>query len=195
MSEVSSASGRQLDVRLLALSGSTRHSSTNTALLRALQAIAPERIRISVYDRVGSLPIFSPDLEGSLTPLAAQEFLRSVRDCQGMIIASPEYVRSIPGGLKNAIDWLISTSFVIDKPIALVHASHRGDDMLQALRTVLATVSTQFNTDLFLRLPLLNETPERIAHIVGVPANRLSAENFLETFATFCRECAPCEPA
>ncbi|WP_092039285.1 NADPH-dependent FMN reductase [Methylobacterium pseudosasicola] len=182
-------------MRLLALSGSTRRASTNTALLRALQAVAPTRMRIDVYDRVGSLPVFSPDLEGPLTPVAVQDFMQSVHACDGMILSSPEYVRSIPGGLKNAIDWLVATHHVIDKPIALVHASQRGDDMLQVMRTVLATISTNFNPEIFFRLSLLNETPDGIAQIVGAPPTRSAAVTFLETFATFCRERAPCKPA
>jgi len=182
-------------MRLLGLSGSTRQASTNTALLRALQAVAPNRIRLDVYDRIGSLPVFSPDLEGAATPPAVQEFIRRVHACDGLILSSPEYVRSIPGGLKNAIDWLVSTHHVIDKPIALVHASHRGDDMLQVLRIVLATISTNFNPEIFFRLSPLDQTPDGIAQIVGASPNRLAAKTFLETFAAFCRERALCKPA
>ena len=68
----------------------------------------------------------------------------------GVLVCSPEYVRGIPGGLKNAIDWLVSGDQIVGRPIALVHASHRGEDMLQALRAVLSTVSAAQFT-LFLR--------------------------------------------
>ena len=56
-----------------------------------------------------SLPIFSPDLEGAKTALQVVDFVSMVAESAGIIISSPEYVRAIPGGLKNAIDWLVSS--------------------------------------------------------------------------------------
>ncbi|WP_370676847.1 NADPH-dependent FMN reductase [Pleomorphomonas sp. PLEO] len=174
-------------MKILAISGSARHASTNTALLRALQAIAPEDITLDVFNGVGDLPVFSPDLEGSNLPDSVGAFLAMVSQSDGLLISSPEYVRSIPGGLKNAIDWLVSGDQVVGKPIALVHASHRGDDMLSILRTVLSTISSNFNRDLFFRLPVMKETPDAILETVKAPANRHLAEQFLRDFAFFCR--------
>jgi len=106
------------------------------ALLMAIKAASPNDIAITVSDGVGSLPVFSPDLEGPNLPQSVQDFLRLIAQNDGLLISSPEYIRGIPGGLKNAIDWLVSGDQIIGKPIALVHASHRGDDMLVALRKV-----------------------------------------------------------
>lgn len=174
-------------MKILAISGSARHSSTNTALLRALQAIAPEDITLDVFNGIGDLPVFSPDREGPNLPDSVGAFLRLVSESDGLLIASPEYVRSIPGGLKNAIDWLVSGDQVVGKPIALAHASHRGDDMLALLRTVLSTISSNFNRDLFFRLPVMKETPDSILEILKAPANRDLAERFLRDFCCFCR--------
>lgn len=174
-------------MNILAISGSARQASTNTALLRALRTIAPHPVTIEVFDGIGDLPVFSPDREGPELPDSVGTFVRLVSRSDGLLIASPEYVRSIPGGLKNAIDWLVSGDQVVGKPIALVHASHRGDDMLSALRTVLTTISSNFNRDLFFRLPVMKETPEAILDILKTPANRSLAEQFLRDFAFFCR--------
>lgn len=97
--------------------------------------------------------MFSPDLEGEHLPAAVRDFTKIVAENDGLIIASPEYIRSISGGLKNAIDWLVSGEQIINKPIALLHASRRGDDMLAGLRTVLSTVTDRFAADIFLRAP------------------------------------------
>lgn len=174
-------------MKILAISGSARRLSTNTALLRAMQVIAPATIAIDVFDGIGDLPVFSPDLEGSDEPDNVRLFKQAISESDGIVISSPEYVRSIPGGLKNAIDWLVSGDQLIGKSIALVHASHRGDDMLKILRTVLSTVSSNFNESLFFRLPVMKDTPELILEIIKTPSNREMVERFLVDFASFCQ--------
>lgn len=176
-------------MNLLAISGSARRLSTNTALLRALAAVAPDGIAVTVFDRIGDLPVFSPDLEGERAPPSVQAFTKMIAASDGLVVSSPEYVRSLPGGLKNAIDWLVSGDAIVGKPIALAHASHRGDDMLAALRTVLSTVSGNFNAELFLRFPLMKASPEAIAAFVAEPPNRRIAETYLRDVAAFCRRC------
>nr|WP_298097589.1 NADPH-dependent FMN reductase [uncultured Shinella sp.] len=172
-------------MKILAVSGSARRLSTNTALLCALRAIAPDGITVQVYDRIGDLPVFSPDREGADLPDSVRHFQQAIANCDGLILSSPEYVRSIPGGLKNAIDWLVSGDQVVEKPIALVHASHRGDDMLAALRTVLSTISANFTESLFFRLPVMKETPETILQRLASGDDRIVAETFLRDFARF----------
>lgn len=174
-------------MKILAVSGSVRRLSTNTALLRAMQTIAPHEITINIFDGIGDLPIFSPDLEGSNLPNSVQSFMQMISDSDGLLICSPEYVRGIPGGLKNAIDWLVSGDQIVGKPVALAHASHRGNDMLAALRTVLSTVSSTFNENLFYQLPVMKETPESIKEILRIPANRQIAEKFLRDFSSYCQ--------
>lgn len=176
-----------LSMKILAISGSTRQLSTNTALLRAFQALAPADVAIDVFDRIGELPVFSPDLEGSNTPESVIRFIEKISASDGLIISSPEYVRSIPGGLKNAIDWLVSGEAVIGKPIALAHASHRGEDMLAVLRTVLSTVSSNFSERIFFRFPVMKQAPDAIRGSLMTSTNRPGAEKFLKDFAAFCR--------
>lgn len=171
-------------MKILAISGSARRLSTNTALLRALQAVAPEGIDIDVFDGIADLPVFSADREGANLPDVVCAFTDRIADSDGLLISSPEYVRSIPGGLKNAIDWLVSGDQIVAKPIALAHASHRGEDMLADLRLVLSTVSSNFNQDLFFRLPVMKEEPEAIRHILETSSNR-KARDFLFAFKAF----------
>lgn len=174
-------------MKIFAISGSARLLSTNTALLAALQSVAPSGIAIEVYDGIGRLPVFSPDLEEPRAPASVMQFLAKIAESDGLIISSPEYVRSIPGGLKNAIDWLVSGEEIVGKPIALVHASHRGDDMLSNLRTVLSTVSSNFSEGIFFRLPVMKLTPQAILELLMEAENRSKAQEFLQRFATFCK--------
>lgn len=172
-------------MKLLALSGSTRKASSNTALLRALAMAAPHRIDVHVFESMLQFPVFSPDLEGDQTPGIVNDFCEMIRASDGLIIASPEYVRAIPGGLKNAIDWLVSRNEIINKPIVLAHASHRGDDMLQSLRTVLDTVSTRFNEQIFLRIPLVSKTPEEVIRMLQEDKHSRQLGQFLNSFSDF----------
>ncbi|NEJ28780.1 NAD(P)H-dependent oxidoreductase [Rhizobium ruizarguesonis] len=173
-------------MRILAISGSARLNSTNTAMLRAIRAIAPSDIEVSIFDGVGRLPVFSPDLEGEWLPEVVRDFIDVIAQSDGVIIASPEYVRSIPGGLKNAIDWLISGDEIVHKPIALLHASHRGDDMLAGLRTVLATITDRFAGDIFLRLPLMKLEPAEVFKAVEAAENRSRVQAYLQAFSAYC---------
>ena len=182
-------------MHILALSGSTRRTSTNTALLQALSAVAPEGMDITVFDGLGQLPIFSPDLEGPDRPKAVSNFIAQIKAADGVIIASPEYVRALPGGLKNALDWLVSGEELIGKPIALTHASHRGEDMLTDLRRVLSTVSTGFATDIFLRVPVMASTPEEIHALVTRQGMTQDARAFLTRFSQWVHRLSPAQAA
>jgi chromate reductase len=90
-------------MNLLAISGSLRKDSFNTALVRALQKRAPEGVTISVAD-LGALPLYNQDLEAAF-PAEAQALKDAITGADGIIVATPEYGRSVPGVLKNALDW------------------------------------------------------------------------------------------
>lgn len=172
-------------MKILAISGSGRASSTNTALLRAVGEIAQPEHDIVVFAGVADLPVFSPDIEDEPLPIAVQRFIDLIKESDGVIISSPEYIRAIPGGLKNAIDWLVSRDEIVDKPIALMHASHRGDDMLAQLRLVLSTVSQQFSQDIFLRFEFMKLSPDEISAHFAIASNRAAVTNFLYDFVEF----------
>jgi NAD(P)H-dependent FMN reductase len=167
-------------MKILAISGSGRAVSTNTAMLRAVAEIAQPDHDVSVFSGVTSFPVFSPDLESRELPAEVQRFVSQIEQSDCLIIASPEYVHTIPGGLKNAIDWLVSRDEIITKPIALMHASHRGEDMLAHLRLVLGTVSQEFTQDVFLRFELIKLTPDEIGHHFTEPSNRTAVLQYLQ---------------
>ncbi len=175
-------------MKILAISGSTRETSTNTALLRVMKSIAPKDVELSVFHKLNTLPVFSPDSEGEKTPAAVLEFLETVSVADALIISSPEYVRAIPGGLKNAIDWMVSRFEIIEKPIALVHASHRGEDMLTSLRLVLSTVSDNFQEQIFLRFPLIGKSPEEIEEFLWKPEHTSKILMFLNHFVAVAHQ-------
>lgn len=174
-------------MKVLAISGSTRKESTNTALLRAIKCSTLDNIEIDIeiYQSIDQLPIFNQDLEGDKTPELVLDFCRKIDESDGILISCPEYVRSLPGGLKNAIDWLVSRQEIMAKPIALVHASHRGDDMLSSLKIILSTVSENFSEDIFLRIPLKSTACITVESVLEIPENVSQIDSFLVEFKHF----------
>ena len=169
-------------MRILAISGSARAGSRSTALLRALAAVAGS---VQVMDDLAALPIFSPDLEGPPAPAPVEALLAAIAAADAVVICSPEYVRSFPGGLKNAIDWCVSRPEIIHKPIALLHASHRGDEMLTHLRRVLETVSSRFAPQVFLRLPLSALPETELAATLEDTETRQALRDFMAELTQF----------
>ena len=170
-------------MKLLAISGSARSASTNTALLQVLAEVSPKKVDITVFHKLQTLPVFSPDLERTNTPSEVISFVNAIDQADGVIISSPEYVRAIPGGLKNAIDWLVSGEAIIDKPVALIHGSHRGDDMLASLRLVLNTVTSAFHEQIFQRFPLISKSPEEVRDFLSQKENADHLRSYIAEFS------------
>ena len=128
-----------MPVRLLALPGSLRGDSVNTALLHAAAELAPPEAEIDFFTSYGDLPHFNPDIEAEVWP--AVERLRSaVNVADGLLIACPEYAHGLPGSFKNALDWLVGSGELTDKPVAVLSASARSLHAPPALLEVLRTM-------------------------------------------------------
>jgi chromate reductase len=93
-------------IRVLGISGSLRKASFNTALLRAAQELAPEGMTIEIYGVLAEIPPYDDDVRLAGYPAPVEELRTKVRAADALIFASPEYNRSFPGVLKNAIDWV-----------------------------------------------------------------------------------------
>ncbi|MFJ6657090.1 NADPH-dependent FMN reductase [Streptomyces sp. NPDC091377] len=91
--------------RVLQLSGSLRKDSLNSRLLSCLPALAPGLFEWRTFDGLGELPLYDEDADTDVPPPAVGRFRRAVAECDGLVIATPEYNHSLPGVLKNAIDW------------------------------------------------------------------------------------------
>jgi chromate reductase, NAD(P)H dehydrogenase (quinone) len=122
---------------ILAISGSLRTPSSTAAIVRAAAHLAD----LVVYDGVGSLPHFSPDLDCEPLPPAVVALRAAVGASDAILIVTPEYAHGMPGSLKNALDWLVSAQEPIGKSVLLVSASpggaaHAHAQFLEVLRTM-----------------------------------------------------------
>jgi chromate reductase len=113
-------------VRILAVSGSLREDSNNTALLRALSEEAPAEIEIELWHGLKGIPAYDADDDVVPGPEPVEAFRELVRDVDGVFFATPEYNSSIPGALKNALDWAsrpLATNAFRNKPVAVISSS------------------------------------------------------------------------
>lgn len=152
-------------VRLLALSGSLRAASNNTALLRALAQLAPSAnvnanmdvdvdVRVEVYAGLGNLPLFNPDLESSDPPAVAALRERIIA-AHGLVIASPEYAHGVSGVMKNALDWMVGNESFVNKPVMLLNASPRATLAQAALCETIQTMSARVIDAASMTVPIL----------------------------------------
>ncbi len=135
-------------MRLLTISGSLRRGAYSAMLARAAADLAPEAAEVSFYEDLGSIPAFNEDLEPDHTPEAVEDLRRQVEAADALLIVTPEYNASIPGALKNAIDWASrphGTSALLGKPTAIVSSSPSpfgGAWANQHLRRILSITGT-----------------------------------------------------
>ena len=142
--------------RLLAISGSLRAASTNTAALEALALVAPAGVEVVLYRDLAALPAFNPDedAEPDAAPAPVRALRAQVAASDGLVIAAPEYAHGVPGALKNALDWMVASDAFPGKPVALVNAAPRAFHAQAALRETLATMAARLVPEAFVTLPL-----------------------------------------
>jgi len=127
-------------MKILALSGSTRKKSVNTDILKILQEKSENHIDFQIYQQLDQLPHFNQDIDGDDIPLIIQDFRKQVDTADGLIISTPEYVFSVPAVIKNAIEWLVATTVLSDKPTAAITASTVGKKGHESLLLILNTL-------------------------------------------------------
>jgi NAD(P)H-dependent FMN reductase len=128
---------------VLLVSGSTRAASSNSALLRTAVAAAPSGIRAVLYDALAALPHFNPDDDRAPLPAAVAELRAAIAAADAVLFCTPEYAGTLPGSMKNLLDWTVGGTEMSDKPVAWVNAAadgHRGAGAQATLATVLGYV-------------------------------------------------------
>lgn len=163
-------------MKVLAISGSLRESSVNTALLRAFVHLAAPDFQISVCSLVGDLPLFNPDLETTPPPVVLA-LRQHVASSDALLIASPEYAHGVTGTIKNALDWLVSFESFVSMPVAVLNASPRAHHANNALRETLRTMSAFIIESASLTFPLVGS---------GIPVENFVELDFVKTGVADC---------
>jgi NAD(P)H-dependent FMN reductase len=126
--------------KILAISGSTRRNSSNESILKIIAKLYADELDIDIYADVDKLPYFSPDIENENVLQSVKDFRHLIDKADGVIICTPEYVFSLPGALKNALEWTVSTTVFSDKPFAFIVASGLGEKTFESLDLIMSTI-------------------------------------------------------
>jgi len=165
-------------VRLMMISGSTRTGSTNTAALRTVRAIAPTDVVAVLYAGLPDLPAFSPDADDEPPP-AVRHLRAELAAADAVLFCSPEYAGSLPGSLKNLLDWTVGSGELYGKPVAWLNiaAPGRGGGAQDQLRTVLSYVGAEVIEDGCLRLTVAREAVGPDSTVTDEPLRAAVAES------------------
>jgi chromate reductase, NAD(P)H dehydrogenase (quinone) len=133
--------------KILALCGSTRKNSTNLNLIKAVTNLAEDKLEIILFENISTIPHFNPDLDNENPPQSVIDFRKQLREADGILICTPEYAMGVPGTLKNAIDWTVSSMEFSKKPTVLITASSMGEkghaSLLETLKVIEADITDQ----------------------------------------------------
>jgi chromate reductase, NAD(P)H dehydrogenase (quinone) len=127
-------------LKILAISGSLRSSSSNTTILRAMCELAPDLIQCSIYEGIGELPHFNPELDREIPLPPVQNWRTQLQEADGILFCTPEYAHGVPGVLKNALDWIVSSGEFMHKPTAVISASPAPDGGAKANASLVQTL-------------------------------------------------------
>ena len=136
-----------LKKNILAICGSTREKSANKDIINSIKKLSQEQLNIIDFD-ITTLPHFNQDITNENVPNSVIQFREAIEKSDGVLICTPEYVFSLPGVLKNAIEWTVSTTVFTDKPTALITASSSGEKAHESLLLVMNTLGIKTNEDL-----------------------------------------------
>jgi len=138
-------------IKILVISGSLRQDSSNSRVINQIASLVPENIEFNIYKGLGKLPHF----DGEEGYVIIDKWRKQIQESDGILICTPEYAFGVPGTLKNALDWTVSSGDFYDKPVALITASSVGDKGHASLLQTLTAVTAKMNDDTKLLIPFI----------------------------------------
>lgn len=130
---------------IFAIIGSASANSSNKKLVDLIARLSESFFNFTVFADLKSLPHFDADITSNNPPKDIVNFRTKIENADGIIICTPEYVFSIPSGLKNAIEWCVAETVFSGKPIGLITASADGQKAHEELQLIMKTVMAKFN--------------------------------------------------
>lgn len=139
-------------IRILGISGSLRLSSSASTVLQIVSGLFPDHVDFSIYKGLEHIPAFN---DSEALPAAVSDFIRSIEEADAVFFCIPEYAFGVPGALKNALDWTVSSTAFSHKPTALITAASSGDKAHAALLLTLTALGANIPGSTRLLLPFI----------------------------------------
>jgi len=163
--------------KILAISGSLRPGS-NHAILRFLGGLTPAGVNYNIYNGLAQMPHFDPGLDNDEPPASVAEFRKLLAEADGIVICTPEYAYGVPGTLKNALDWTVSSGSLSEKPVALITASTSGENAHAALLLILGALNANIIRDGALLISFIRSKMDADGNITDVPTKKALSHAF-----------------
>jgi chromate reductase, NAD(P)H dehydrogenase (quinone) len=165
-------------MRILGSSGSLRAASSNTAVLHGMITLDLPNLEFELFSQLSELPHYNPDLDVEPEPSPVQNFRSELRRVQAVVISTPEYAHSLPGPLKNALDWIVRSGELYEKPVAIVNPSPRSAYAQAALVEVLRAMGAKVIDEA--AVTLYPSGPLALAGILAAPSLLQPLRAFLD---------------
>jgi len=140
---------------IFAISGSLRAGSSNHTILQHLGQMIPRDTNYTIYDGLSTIPAFDPGLDNDDPPASLADFRKQISEADAIIICTPEYAYGVPGALKNALDWTVSSGSFSGKPVALITASTGGENAHEAMIKILGALDAKLSQETTLLIPFI----------------------------------------
>ena len=172
---------------ILAIIGSASSNSANLKLVEQIGIMTANTFNLNIYTDLKTLPHFDPQLSESNPPTAIIELRNAIQNADGILFCTPEYIFSIPSGLKNAIEWCIATTIFTDKPTGLITASASGEKAHEELQLIMKTAMAKFNNETTL---LISGIKGKFDHQGNFTDDETQKQllNFIDAFITLVKE-------
>jgi len=155
-------------IKILGISGSLRANSSASAILNVVAALIPDQVEFTIYNGLAGIPAFNDSNE---IPEPVDDFINLLSETDGVFFVIPEYAFGVPGALKNALDWTVSSSTAFPgKPVALITAATAGDKAHAAFLLTLKAMSTKI--------------PEGATLLISFVRSKLNEKNEVKDTAT-----------
>jgi len=151
---------------IFAISGSLRAGSSNHNILHFLAKLAPAGVNFTIYDSLALIPPLDPGLDNESPPDAVFELRSFIKHADAIIICTPEYAYGVPGQLKNALDWTVSSGSLDGKLMALITASTGGENAHAAMLLILGALSANLLPDATLLIPFIRSKMDGEGNVV-----------------------------
>lgn len=133
--------------KIFAIIGSASNNSSNERLVENITCMIGDDFEVTIFNGLKTLPHFDPEQSLENPPQVIKVFRDSIDHADGVIICTPEYIFSIPSGLKNAIEWCVACTVFSDKPAGLITASAQGEKGHEELKLLMKTVMARFSDE------------------------------------------------